>query len=212
MSRLVDLNLLLLAGLVSYLIGSVPFGLLLTRLGGAGDIRAIGSGNIGATNVLRTGRRGLAAATLLLDALKGIVAVLLAALVLLLLLPDVAAVAAVCVVAGHCFPVWLRFRGGKGVATGLGVALALDWRAGLICCLAWLLMARLSRISSAGALAGFVPLAPLLLAFGGGGGGGGRAGGGGGGGGAGGGRGGGGGGRPPPPARPVRFAWRCGRT
>ena len=169
MSGLPDrLLLLILAGLVSYLIGSVPFGLLLTRLGGAGDIRAIGSGNIGATNVLRTGRRGLAAATLLLDALKGIVAVLLAALVLPLLLPDVAAVAAVCVVAGHCHPVWLRFRGGKGVATGLGVALALDWRAGLICCLAWLLMARLSRISSAGALAGFVPLAPLLLAFGGG--------------------------------------------
>ncbi len=136
MSGLPDrLLLLILAGLASYLIGSVPFGLVLTRLGGAGDIRTIGSGNIGATNVLRTGRRGLAAATLLLDALKGIVAVLLAALLLPLLLPDVVAVGAVCVVAGHCFPVWLRFRGGKGVATGLGVALALDWRAGLICCL-----------------------------------------------------------------------------
>ncbi len=123
MSGLPDrLLLLILAGLASYLIGSVPFGLVLTRLGGAGDIRTIGSGNIGATNVLRTGRRGLAAATLLLDALKGIVAVLLAALLLPLLLPDVVAVGAVCVVAGHCFPVWLRFRGGKGVATGLGVA------------------------------------------------------------------------------------------
>ncbi len=159
---------LLGAGVAAYLIGSVPFGLLLTRLGGAGDIRSIGSGNIGATNVLRTGRRGLAAATLLLDALKGAVAVLLAALLLPLLLPGVAAVAAVCVVAGHCLPVWLRFHGGKGVATGLGVALALDWRAGLICCLAWLLVARASRMSSVGALASFVPLSPLLLAFGGG--------------------------------------------
>ena len=161
-------GLLLLAGLVAYLVGSVPFGLVLTRLGGAGDIRGIGSGNIGATNVLRTGRRGLAAATLLLDGLKGVVAVVGCSLPLPLLLPDVAAVAAVCVVAGHCFPVWLRFRGGKGVATGLGVALALDWRAGLICCLIWLLVARASRRSSAAALASFFVLGPLLLVFAGG--------------------------------------------
>ena len=159
------LALLLAAGVVAYLLGSVPFGLVLTRLGGAGDIRRIGSGNIGATNVLRTGRRGLAAATLLLDGLKGVVAVLGAALLLPLLLPDVVAVAAVCVVVGHCCPVWLRFHGGKGVATGLGVALALDWRAGLPCCAAWLLVARLSRISSAGALAALALLPVLLLLF-----------------------------------------------
>lgn len=162
------LGLLAAAGALSYLLGSIPFGLIVTRLGGAGDIRSIGSGNIGATNVLRTGRRGLAAATLLLDGLKGVLAVLLCALLLPSLLPNVAAVAAVCVVAGHCFPVWLRFRGGKGVATGLGVALALDWRAGLLCCLVWLVVARLSRISSAGALAAFLVLGPLLLAFNGG--------------------------------------------
>ncbi len=156
------------AAVLSYLLGSIPFGLILTRLGGAGDIRRIGSGNIGATNVLRTGRRGLAAATLLLDGLKGVVAVLSCELVLFLLAPDAAAVAAVCVVLGHCFPVWLRGRGGKGVATGLGAVLALDWRVGAICCLVWLLVARLSRISSAGALAAFALPAPLLLALGGG--------------------------------------------
>ncbi len=154
-----------LAGAGAYLLGSVPFGLIVTRLGGAGDIRRIGSGNIGATNVLRTGRRGLAAATLLLDGLKGFVAVMLSALLLPRPAPELAAIAAICVVVGHCCPVWLGFRGGKGVATGLGVALALDWRAGLICCLVWLIVARLSRISSAGALAAFAALAPLLLAF-----------------------------------------------
>ena len=153
------------AALFSYLLGSIPFGLILTRLGGAGDIRLIGSGNIGATNVLRTGRRGLAAATLLLDGLKGAAAVLLCKLASLLPAPDAAAVAAVCVVLGHCFPVWLRGRGGKGVATGLGAVLALDWLAGAICCLVWLLVARLSRISSVGALAAFALPAPLLLAL-----------------------------------------------
>ncbi len=155
------------AALFSYLLGSIPFGLILTRLGGAGDIRLIGSGNIGATNVLRTGRRGLAAATLLLDGLKGVAAVLLCRLASFPPAADAAAaVAAVCVVLGHCFPVWLRGRGGKGVATGLGAVLALDWRAGAICCLAWLLVARLSRISSAGALAAFALPAPLLLVLG----------------------------------------------
>ena len=163
-------EMVLLAGaaLLSYLLGSIPFGLILTRLGGAGDIRRIGSGNIGATNVLRTGRRGLAAATLLLDGLKGVVAVLLCKLALFLLAPEAGAVAAVCVVLGHCFPVWLGGRGGKGVATGLGAVLALDWQAGAICCLVWLLVARSSRISSAGALAAFALPAPLLLCFGGG--------------------------------------------
>ncbi|MBE7210329.1 MAG: glycerol-3-phosphate 1-O-acyltransferase PlsY [Gluconacetobacter diazotrophicus] len=152
-----------LVAALAYLLGSIPFGLILTRLGGAGDIRQVGSGNIGATNVLRTGRRGLAAATLLLDGLKGALAVVMSVLVSPLLLPLSAAVAAVAVVLGHCFPVWLRFRGGKGVATGLGVALALDWRAGALCCLLWLLIARLSRISSAGALVAFAALWPLLL-------------------------------------------------
>ena len=156
---------LALVAAFSYLLGSIPFGLILTRLGGAGDIRTIGSGNIGATNVLRTGRRGLAAATLLLDGLKGALAVVLAVLVSPFLLPLSAAVAAVFVVLGHCFPVWLRFRGGKGVATGLGVALALDWRAGLVCCAIWLAIAKLSRISSAGALAAFALLPFLLLGF-----------------------------------------------
>ncbi len=139
-----------LAGLLSYLAGSVPFGLLLIRLAGLGDLRRIGSGNIGATNVLRTGRRGLAAATLLLDAAKGLLAVGVAALACG---PFGAALAAVCVVAGHCFPVWLGFRGGKGVATGLGALLGLDWRVGIAACAAWLLAVGVNRISSMGALA-----------------------------------------------------------
>ncbi len=146
------------AALLAYLLGSIPFGLLLTRAAGLGDIRAIGSGNIGATNVLRTGHRGLAAATLLLDALKGAVAVLLCTL---LFGPLTAPVAACAAVIGHCAPPWLGFRGGKGVATALGVILALDWRVGLACCLAWLVVAGLSRVSSAGALAAVV-LAPAL--------------------------------------------------
>ncbi len=140
---------LLVAGL-AYLAGSVAFGLLLTRLAGLGDLRAVGSGNIGATNVLRTGRRGLAAATLLLDAAKGLLAVVVADAALG---RWAAAVAAACVVAGHCFPVWLRFRGGKGVATGLGAMLGLDWRVGVAACAAWLAAAWLSRVSSLGALA-----------------------------------------------------------
>lgn len=154
-------NLLLLA-IVAYALGSIPFGLILTKLGGGGDIRKIGSGNIGATNVLRTGRRGLAAATLLLDALKGAVAVFLARLQF----PDTAyvamAVAAIAVVIGHCFPVWLGFRGGKGVATGLGAVAALCWPVGIACCAIWLAVARLSRISSAGALSAFL-CAPVLM-------------------------------------------------
>ncbi|TLU74007.1 glycerol-3-phosphate 1-O-acyltransferase PlsY [Lichenicoccus roseus] len=144
----------------AYLLGSVPFGLLLTRAAGLGDIRRVGSGNIGATNVLRTGRRGLAAATLLLDGLKGAVAIWLAVAAWPVSLS--ASVAAVCVILGHCFPVWLRFAGGKGVATLLGVALALDWRAGVVCCLLWLLVARLTRISSAGGIAAAVAL-PVML-------------------------------------------------
>ena len=142
---------------LAYLIGTVPFGLLLTRAAGAGDIRQVGSGNIGATNVLRTGHRGLAAATLLLDAAKGALAVALAAFLGPVWMP----LAAICVVIGHCFPVWLRFRGGKGVATGLGAILALDWRVGMACCAIWLAVFAATRISSAAALAAFAA-APLL--------------------------------------------------
>jgi acyl phosphate:glycerol-3-phosphate acyltransferase len=125
--------------LLGYLLGSIPFGLLLTRAAGLGDIRSIGSGNIGATNVLRTGRRGLAAATLLLDALKGLAAVIIAGAVL-----------------GHMFPVWLSFKGGKGVATTLGVMWGLAWPIGAVACAVWLLMAALLRYSSLAALVGVV--------------------------------------------------------
>jgi glycerol-3-phosphate acyltransferase PlsY len=148
------------AGL-AYLLGAVPFGLLLTRAAGLGDIRAVGSGNIGATNVLRTGRRGLAAGTLLLDAAKGALAVQLAGLAFG---PVWMPLAAIMAVIGHCFPVWLRFRGGKGVATGLGILIALDWRLGLAGCGIWLAVFAVSRISSAGALAAFAA-APLLAAI-----------------------------------------------
>jgi acyl phosphate:glycerol-3-phosphate acyltransferase len=142
--------LVLLAGFaLGYLLGSIPFGLLLTRMAGLGDVRAIGSGNIGATNVLRTGRKGLAAATLLLDALKGTAAVLLAAR---LLGPEPALAAALGAFLGHTFPVWLGFRGGKGVATYIGVLIALDWRAALIFALVWLGVAVASRYSSLSAL------------------------------------------------------------
>ena len=135
------------------LCGSVPFGLLLTRMAGLGDIRAIGSGNIGATNVLRTGRRGLAAATLLLDAAKGAAAVQLAALLFGTAWMPLAAISAVI---GHCYTPWLAFKGGKGVATGLGVLLALDWRVGTAACATWLLVALTTRLSSAGALSAFL--------------------------------------------------------
>ena len=134
--------------LLGYLLGSIPFGLLLTRAAGLGDIRNVGSGNIGATNVLRTGRKGLAAATLLLDALKGVVAVLIADQV-----GQLAAVgAAAGAVVGHMFPVWLSFKGGKGVATMLGVMWGLSWPVGAIACAAWLLFAALFRYSSLAAL------------------------------------------------------------
>jgi glycerol-3-phosphate acyltransferase PlsY len=139
----------LLAAVAGVLLGSIPFGLALTRLAGLGDIRSIGSGNIGATNVLRTGRRDVAAAVLLLDALKGAVAVWVAAWID----PGMAGVGGVAAVIGHCFCPWLAFRGGKGVATGLGVALALVWPAGIAALLCWALAAWATRRSSAGALA-----------------------------------------------------------
>jgi glycerol-3-phosphate acyltransferase PlsY len=131
-----------------YLLGSIPFGLLLTRIAGLGDIRNIGSGNIGATNVLRTGRKGLAAATLLLDGAKGAVAVLIAAL----WGPDMALLAGLGAVVGHLFPVWLGFKGGKGVATTLAVLLAIDWHVGVACCATWLIVAALFRMSSLASL------------------------------------------------------------
>jgi glycerol-3-phosphate acyltransferase PlsY len=141
-----------------YLLGSIPFGLLLTRLAGLGDIRAIGSGNIGATNVLRTGRKGLAAATLLLDGGKGAVAVLAA---FQLAGYEVGLIAGLGAVLGHLFPIWLGFRGGKGVATGLGVLIAGAWPIGLACCAVWLALAGVTRISSASALGAFLA-APIL--------------------------------------------------
>ena len=151
----------LFALLAAYLLGSVPFGLVLTRLGGAGDLRQIGSGNIGATNVLRTGRRGLAVATVLLDAGKGAAAVLLG---ITLAGYTAGYIAGVMAVVGHVFPVWLRFHGGKGVATGLGVLIAANPVLGLSCGAIWLAMAWLVRISSAAALAAFA-LAPVIAAI-----------------------------------------------
>jgi len=136
------------AALGGYLIGSIPFGLILTRLAGLGDIRAIGSGNIGATNVLRTGNKGLAAATLLLDGAKGAVAVLLAGRYG----PDMAVLAGGGAVIGHIAPVWLGFKGGKGVATALGVLTAISWPVGVLAALTWLGTAVLTRISSLSAL------------------------------------------------------------
>ncbi|MDE8654388.1 glycerol-3-phosphate 1-O-acyltransferase PlsY [Novosphingobium album (ex Liu et al. 2023)] len=134
----------ILALLGGYALGSVPFGLILTRIAGAGDLRAIGSGNIGATNVLRTGRKGLAAATLLLDLLKGLAAVLIAAR----WLPGTEVVAAIAAFLGHCFPVWLRFRGGKGVATTAGICFGLAWPVGLVYAVTWLALLGVTRISS----------------------------------------------------------------
>ena len=146
------------AFVVAYLLGSIPFGLILTRLAGHGDIRRIGSGNIGATNVLRTGSKPLAALTLLLDGGKGAAAVLIA----MRWGPDIAIVAALGVLVGHLFPVWLRFKGGKGVATGLGILLGLSWPAGVLACLTWLAVAGLARYSSLSALVSFA-LAPVWL-------------------------------------------------
>ena len=138
---------LFLAAILGYLLGSIPFGLVLTKLSGLGDIRNVGSGNIGATNVLRTGRKDLAAATLLLDGGKGAIAVVIA--LLIGWRPEVAGAAAFL---GHCFPVWLGFKGGKGVATFLGTLLALWFPAGVFACLTWLVSAFAFRISSLSAL------------------------------------------------------------
>lgn len=140
---------LLGALLAGYAIGSVPFGLIVTRLGGAGDVRAIGSGNIGATNVLRTGSPGLAALTLALDAGKGAVVVVAANAYG----PDITVVAAAGAFLGHLFPVWLGFRGGKGVAVALGIFLAMEPLSGVLCCAVWLAFAALFRYASVASLA-----------------------------------------------------------
>lgn len=154
---------LILAALLGYLLGSIPFGLVLTRLAGLGDIRQIGSGNIGATNVLRTGNKPLALATLLLDSGKGALAALLA---LWVAGPEAALLAAGGAMLGHTFPVWLGFKGGKGVATALGVLLAVAWPVGAGACLTWLAVAALFRISSLSALVALAlaPLTSLWLA------------------------------------------------
>jgi len=144
--------------LLGYLLGSIPFGLVITKLAGLGDIRAIGSGNIGATNVLRTGRKDLAAATVLLDALKGTFPVLIAAK----FGPSVALAAGFGAFLGHLYPVWLKFRGGKAVATFLGVTLGFDWRAALVFAIVWLTVAFASRYSS---LAGLLASLATGLAF-----------------------------------------------
>jgi glycerol-3-phosphate acyltransferase PlsY len=163
----------ILALAVGYLLGSIPFGLLLTWAAGKGDIRHIGSGNIGATNVLRTGSRGLAAATLLLDAVKGAAAVLLAQY----FWPDSVNFAAAAALIGHLYPVWLRFKGGKGVATMLGILVPLFWQAALVYALLWVGLLLVLRISSAAgmtaaasapvtaAVLGEVSIFPMLLGF-----------------------------------------------
>jgi acyl phosphate:glycerol-3-phosphate acyltransferase len=144
-----------------YLLGSIPFGVIVSRLGGAADPRGIGSGNIGATNVLRSGRKGLAVATLILDAAKGAAAVMLARAAD----PALAPLAAAAAFFGHLYPLWLGFRGGKGVATLLGLALALYWPIGLICAAVWIAALALTRISSAGGMSAAMaaPIAAAVL-------------------------------------------------
>ena len=176
---------LLLSALAAYLIGSIPFGLILTRIAGHGDIRKIGSGNIGATNVLRTGDKKLAMLTLLLDGVKGVASILLARLILTPVIlgrnaytdclggpcydmTDVMLAVAwmgLVTIIGHVFPLWLKFKGGKGVATSIGVAFGLNWMMGAAACVIWLLMAALFRYSSLSALVAIGLLPVLALIF-----------------------------------------------
>jgi acyl phosphate:glycerol-3-phosphate acyltransferase len=148
-SLITDPMLLILTAVLAYLLGSVPFGIVITRALGLGDLRQIGSGNIGATNVLRTGHKGAAAATLVLDAAKGAAAVLIARA---LLAEDAAQLAGLAAFLGHLYPVWLGFRGGKGVATFLGTLIALAWPVGLAACATWAVAALVTRTSSIAAL------------------------------------------------------------
>lgn len=158
----IDLYWLVAAAVIGYLLGSIPFGLIITRFAGLGDVRKIGSGNIGATNVLRTGNKKLAAATLACDALKGTCAVL----IFLPISLSAALVAGFCAFLGHLFPIWLNFKGGKGVATYLGVLIAICWPGSIVFAVVWLLTAYITRYSSLAALvaAVAVPLSALLFA------------------------------------------------
>ena len=148
-----------LALVIGYLLGSIPFGLVLTRMFGAGDLRSIGSGSIGATNVLRTGRKGLAAATTLLDMGKGTAAVLIAGQ----LGAGFALLGGVGAFLGHCYPVWLRFNGGKGVATMMGICIALAWQIALVYAIIWVSVLAVTRISSLGGMA--AALSAPIIAF-----------------------------------------------
>ena len=152
---------LISALLLGYVLGSIPFGVILTRIAGADDLHAIGSGGTGATNVLRTGRKGLAAATLLLDLAKGALVVFL----VLSFFPGMEALGGLAAVIGHCYPLWLRFRGGKGVATMMGVALGLAWPIGLVFAVVWLAVLAVTRISSAGGMSAAIaaPVAAQVL-------------------------------------------------
>lgn len=154
---------LIVAFVIGYLFGSIPFGLVLTRLAGTQDLRSIGSGSIGTTNVLRTGRKDLAAATLIGDMLKGTIAVIIAGY---FGGPDAAMLAALGAFLGHLFPVWLRFKGGKGVAVYIGVLLGLFWPAALVFCLIWLAVAVITRYSSLSALIASLVTPVLLWWFG----------------------------------------------
>ena len=149
---------------IGYLLGSIPFGLVLTRAAGLGDIRAIGSGNIGATNVLRTGHKGLALATLLLDGGKGAIAVLLVKLLFGGEAVQLALITGAAAVVGHNFPVWLKFKGGKGIATTFGLMIAAAPVVGVMVCLTWVVIAAIFRISSLAALGGLA-LAPVYAFF-----------------------------------------------
>ena len=168
-----DLNYLVLVSIFifGYFLGSIPFGLILTKISGLGDIRKIGSGNIGATNVLRTGNKKIALFTLLLDGGKGAVAIYL----ITIILPKVfdnnfnmvefyQCTVAISAVVGHCFPIWLRFKGGKGVATGFGVILSLNLNIGIVALLIWVLIAKVFKISSMSALIAYF-LIPVLMFY-----------------------------------------------
>jgi len=157
-----SMQMLILAGVFGYLLGSIPFGMVIAKVMGLGNLREIGSGNIGATNVLRTGNKKAAALTLIFDAGKGAVAVLLARA---FIGEDAAQIAGLAAFLGHLFPVWLGFRGGKGVATFMGILLAIYWPLGLAACATWLFFALTMRMSSLAGLAaaGFAPLWMLLL-------------------------------------------------
>jgi len=157
-----DQSLMIVTAVLAYLLGSIPFGIVITRAMGLGDLRQIGSGNIGATNVLRTGNKGAALATLLLDAAKGGIAVLIARAALA---EDAAQLAGLAAFIGHLFPVWLGFKGGKGVATFLGTLIALAWPVGLAVCGTWAVAALISRTSSVAALAAAASTAGWLFYF-----------------------------------------------